>query len=234
LANGASIAPSHLISALPTPQLYQLLAPSFRGLKPFEYLTVNPTSSVHVVNIVFPGNPSTIHPAGFGYLVPRPPQGYPSSPGEGLGILGTVFDSCSVSAQDISIAEKTGNVNAEFTKLTVMIGGPYPVPQMQEAVSSSDVNQSSPQAEYVERILKQLSIHLSQQLPSPIYWRIHSNVHCIPTLLPGHLERMSELRECLSSEFGNQFQIVGAGVGGVSVGDCVEGGRAAALLLAEY
>ncbi|KAJ2922060.1 hypothetical protein H1R20_g15034, partial [Candolleomyces eurysporus] len=234
LSSGDSVTPSHLISALPTPHLYKLLAPSFRSLKPFEYLIRNPTSSVHVVNIVFPGHPSTIHPAGFGYLVPRPPQGYPASPAEGPGILGTVFDSCSVSAQDTSIAEKPGNGDAEFTKLTVMVGGPYPVPQIQAPLSSSDVNASSLEAEYVQRILKKLSIHLSRRLPSPIYWRIHSNVDCIPTLLPGHLERMTELGECLSSEFGDQFQIVGAGVGGVSVGDCVEGGRAAALALGEY
>jgi hypothetical protein len=79
---------------------------------------------------------------------------------------------------------------------------------MQAVLSSLDVKQSSPQAEYVQRILNQLSIHVSQQLPSPIYWRIQSNVHCISTLLPGHLERMSKLRECLSSQFGDQFQIV--------------------------
>ena len=113
-----------------------------------------------------------------------------------------------------------------------MVGGPYPIPQMQ-AVSSSDATQSSLHAEYVQRILEQLSVHLSRRLPPPIHWRVQPNMDCIPTLLPGHLDRMSELRATLSSRFGDRFQIVGAGVGGVIVGDCVEGGRAAALALTE-
>lgn len=40
---------------------------------------------------------------------------------------------------------------------------------------------------------------------------------------------MGELRALISERFGGRLQIVGAGVGGVSVGDCVEGGRRAAM-----
>lgn len=185
-------------------------------------------SSVHVVNVVFPGPPSAIHPAGFGYLIPRPPQGYPSSADGELGILGTVFDSCSLAEQDTNLTGKHGYEDAEFTKLTVMVGGPYPLLPLPSHLPSNE-NVALP--DYMQRILKHLSNHLSRPLPSPLYWRIQLNHNCIPTLMPGHQERMHELREALQEEFGGKFQIVGAGIGGVSVGDCVDAGRKAALEL---
>ncbi|KAJ3511708.1 hypothetical protein NMY22_g15569 [Coprinellus aureogranulatus] len=223
-----SISTSHVVSALPTPRLHAVLSPSLRSTKLFGHLLANPMSSVHVVNIVFPGPPSSVHPAGFGYLIPRPAQGYPSSADPDSSILGTVFDSCSLSGQDTNSTGKVGYADAEFTKLTVMVGGPYPLPPLPPHLSSQE-NVSLP--DYMQSILKQLSTHLSRPLPTPLYWRIQPNHNCIPTLLPGHQERMRELGGALSKEFGDKFQIVGAGVGGVSVGDCVEAGRKAALRL---
>ncbi|KAF6747845.1 protoporphyrinogen oxidase [Ephemerocybe angulata] len=226
LEDGTSLLPSHVTSALPTHLLYRALSPSLRSLKPFDHMLANPTSSVHVVNIVFPGPPSTIHPAGFGYLIPRPPQGYPSTSDEVPSILGTVFDACSLGAQDTTSSGKFGYTDAEFTKLTVMVGGPYPLPKLPSQLSSEN-DTGTPG--YIQNILKQLSTHLSRTLPAPIYWRIQPNEDCIPTLLPGHGERMMELRSMLAEKFGGRLQVVGAGVGGVSVGDCVEAGRKAAL-----
>jgi oxygen-dependent protoporphyrinogen oxidase len=44
--------------------------------------------------------------------------------------------------------------------------------------------------------------------------------------MPGHLERMAELQEVLGGgPWEGRMEVVGAGVGGVSVGDCVEAGR---------
>lgn len=226
MTGGSSITTSSVVSALPTPHLHAVLPASLRTTEPFSSLLANPMSSVHVINIVFPGPPSTIHPAGFGYLIPRPPQRYPSSVNEGPGILGTVFDACSVSQQDTNATGRHDYDNAQFTKLTVMVGGPYPLPPLPPHLSSEG---DAPLPEHMQNILSQLSKHLSRPLPAPLYWRIKPNHNCIPTLLPGHQERMAELRGALSKEFGDRLQVVGAGVGGVSVGDCVEAGRRAAL-----
>ncbi|KAF8899235.1 hypothetical protein BD779DRAFT_1690697 [Infundibulicybe gibba] len=160
-----------------------------------------PISPITVVNLVFTQAPSEIHPPGFGYLVPRPAHDYSG----GLGILGTVFDSSSLHEQD----------SPGITKLTVMLGGPYPL---------------SPQPLSLPTILEHLQTHLQRPLPSPAAWRVHRNERCIPTLMPGHLERIRDMKSVLSSSmneggWGNQLEVIGAGVGGVSVGDCVEAGK---------
>jgi len=45
--------------------------------------------------------------------------------------------------------------------------------------------------------------------------------------MPGHLDRMQEMKKLLTGPdgWGGRLAVVGAGVGGVSVGDCVEAGR---------
>lgn len=46
--------------------------------------------------------------------------------------------------------------------------------------------------------------------------------------MPGHLERMAEMRSVLEDKvWGGRMEVIGAGVGGVSVGDCVEAGKRA-------
>jgi protoporphyrinogen/coproporphyrinogen III oxidase len=167
---------------------------------------------VTVINLVFPRVPGQppLHPAGFGYLIPRPLAGYsPSDP----GILGTVFDSCSLSAQD-----RPAQAAAHFTKMTMMLGGPYTLAS----------NQTS-----LDTVLKHLASHLSDPdadspavLPEPVFHRTHRHEFCIPTLTPGHLDRMSELLNCLQSgPWKGRLEVIGAGVGGVSLGDCVESGK---------
>jgi oxygen-dependent protoporphyrinogen oxidase len=154
-----------------------------------------------VVNLVFHAPPSEIHPEGFGYLIPRPSSDYShNSP----AILGTVFDSCSLQAQDTS---------TQLTKLTMMMGGPYP--------SLVTENTSLP------FILRNLEEHLQKRLPEPIFWKVWQNEKCIPTPTPGHLERMEEMRNVLTDQWEGRLDVIGAGVGGVSVGDCVEAGKRA-------
>lgn len=152
--------------------------------------------------MIFPPTPAPLHPDGFGYLVPRPPNGYEES---GEGILGTVFDSTATSPQD---------TNADgFTKLTMMLGGPH------HLTASST---STP------TILKHLANHLGldRPLPEPLLVRKHAHKHCIPTLSVGHLDRMEALRTTLSEHpWEGRLEVVGAGVGGVSVGDCITAGR---------
>lgn len=191
-----SLHPTHVVSTLPLPVFKNLLPPS----TPLPHLEANPYSSVTVVNLVFSSCPSErpLHPPGFGYLIPRPMSGYDAT---NPGILGTVFDSSALSRQD----------RGGFTKLTVMLGGPHP---LTESHTSLPV------------IMKHLSSHLSRALPDPLLVRVHSQASCIPTLTVGHLERMGELKAVLAgAPWEGRLEVVGSGVGGVSVGDCVEAGK---------
>ncbi|KAF5369051.1 hypothetical protein D9758_002944 [Tetrapyrgos nigripes] len=201
--------PDYVVSALPL-QTLDAIIPSSPASLP--HLTANPTSSVTVVNLVFPRVPGQppLHPAGFGYLIPRPFAGYsPSDP----GILGTVFDSCSLSAQD-----RPAGAAAHFTKMTMMLGGPYSL---------------TPSHTSINTVLKHLASHLSdpdaespRQLPDPVFHRTHHHKSCIPTPTPGHVDRMAELSAALNAgPWKGRLEVIGAGVRGVSLGDCVESGK---------
>lgn len=196
-----TVLPTHVVSTLPLFRLHSLLTPAIRLL----HLTANAYTSVTVVNLVFPRPPSSsspLHPEGFGYLVPRPPDGYFNDSNR-LGILGCVFDSSSTANQDCSDA---------VVKMTVMLGGPY------ASCSLPQVN--------VSDLLSELSTHLGRTLPEPVLVKVRHNQHCIPLYSVGHLQRMEELRHVLASEpWVGRMEVIGAGVGGVSVGDCVEAGR---------
>lgn len=183
---------THTVSAVPLPSLKGLLSPK----TPLPHLTANPYSSVTVVNLVFLASPGhALHPAGFGYLVPRASAGHPEN-----AILGCVFDSSSMSAQEAPWS-------ADIVKMTAMLREPVTsIPRL------------------VEMLSEQLGVHLS----NPLIARVHDNVHCIPLLRVGHLQRMRELSSVLRGEpWSGKLEVIGAGVGGVSVGDCVEAGRRA-------
>jgi oxygen-dependent protoporphyrinogen oxidase len=118
-----------------------------------------------------------------------------------------------------------------------MTGGPYPTtPSILPLFSDADCY--IPPPDFVISLLDQLSIHLGRTLPPPIYWRHWNNEACIPTLRPGHLDRVEEIKSVLQAPshhgsslsnrhlgWDGRLALVGAGVGGVSVGDCVEAGR---------
>jgi len=191
-----SLEASHVVSTLPLPILNNLLPSS----KPLPHLEANALSSVTVVNLVFPSSPSGIplHPPGFGYLVSRPFSGYDTN---NPGILGTVFDSSALSEQD------TGGL----IKITVMLGGPHPLTPSHTSLSV---------------IMKHLTSHLGHSLPEPLFVRSHLHTSCIPIFTVGHLERMDGLRSVLKgAPWDGRLKIIGAGVRGVSVGDCVESGK---------
>ena len=61
--------------------------------------------------------------------------------------------------------------------------------------------------------------------------RIREHKDCIPTPTVGHATRVSELTAAARERWGPNAGVIGAGVGGVSVGDCVESGRRAAYSL---
>ncbi|KAJ7255889.1 hypothetical protein B0H12DRAFT_1287472 [Mycena haematopus] len=190
------IFPSHVVSALSLPVLNKIIPESH----PLPYLTANPFASVTAINLVFPG--TKIFPPGFGYLVCRPKDDYPA---DDAGILGVSFDSASLSAQDAVVPGE------RITKVTVMMGGPHRSPDTALPV-----------------VLAHLQYHLNRRkpLPEPLVTRTWHHRDCIPTPLPGHLERMKKLKEALDgSGWNRRMEVVGAGVRGVSVGDCVESGK---------
>ncbi|KAF9530183.1 protoporphyrinogen oxidase [Crepidotus variabilis] len=222
--SGNPIHTTHAVSALPLLTLHSLLTKSSNANLYLPHLQTNPTSSVQVVNLVFPCPPIDVHPEGFGYLIPRPPSGYPSDlEKSSAGILGTVFDSCSLHEQDTPSTQDYYRA-APYTKLTVMVGGPYPRRPLPEDFSSI-ANTTAEAPEYIRRILQELQVHLKRDLPNPVYWRVWNNEDCIPTMLPGHVERVRELKSALEKNWGGRLAVVSSGVGGVSVPDCVEAGR---------
>lgn len=179
-----SLTPTHVVAALPLPVLHALLPPA---LALPHLIPHAPASSVCVTSLVFAAPPHVIHPAGFGYLVPRPTR-----------VLGTVFDSCALAAQD--------SHPAAVTKMTVMLAGEMPMP--------------------TPELVRTLEEHLLRALPQPVLVRTSVNKGCIPVLGPGHVRRMEEMRAVLrGGAWAGRLEVVGAGVGGVSVGDCVEAGR---------
>jgi protoporphyrinogen/coproporphyrinogen III oxidase len=263
-ADAVILKATHVISALPLPVLDSILQPptavaagaaasTDKSSLPLPHLRENPHSSVTVLNLVFPNNPpnsstaeptttttiTPLHPPGFGYLIPRPEDGYDGSlasepqPGrEGgeeeptpepepeLGLLGVVFDTASLPEQDHD-GENQADA-AKFTKLTAMLGGPYL--SAREESSSSSLSD----AQLVEAVLRRISSHLGHALPPPVHYTVHRNAESIPTYLVGHTARMGELRRALHERWGGRMKVIGAGVGGVSVSDCVKAGRQAA------
>ncbi|TDL25243.1 Protoporphyrinogen oxidase [Rickenella mellea] len=210
---------SHIVSTLPLPTLSTLL-PSSHILP---HLTATKPSSVVVINIIFPPTSTPIHPPGFGYLVPRPVEGYTE---ENEGVLGTVFDSAALDAQDVYYhSSRTGRGSQEqsggrFTKLTMMLGGPH-----------THILNNTSQSTTPSRMLPLLASHLGiplSSLPPPLHFRVTLQKDCIPAPRVGHVRRMEELKDALKrGPWNGRVEVVGAGVGGVSVGDCVRAGREA-------
>ncbi|KAG7448718.1 Protoporphyrinogen oxidase [Guyanagaster necrorhizus] len=193
--NQGMLKPTHVVSTIPLLALKSLL-PSL------PHLTANPSSSVTLINLVFSVPPNTFHPPGFGYLIPRPQDDYSLSM---PGILGVIFDSCSLSSQD------TPTTNNSFTKITVMLGGPHPLTEDHTRIPV---------------VISHLEKHLGAKLPDPVLTRTHHHDKCIPTLTLGHVDRISELKEVLRrGVWRGRLEIIGAGVGGVSVADCVDAGK---------
>ncbi|RPD58507.1 Protoporphyrinogen oxidase [Lentinus tigrinus ALCF2SS1-6] len=221
--SGRRITSTHLLAALPLPQLHHILEDSssshadIPALPQLPHLE-NPSSSVTVVNLIFPPSSTPIHPDGFGYLIPRPSNDYPAS---SLGMLGTVFDSSALSGQD-HYPTANGNAQGKFVKLTIMLGGPYGKPSP---------TPSSP--EFLPALLNELQTHLGRRepLPEPCVVKIREHQDCIPTPTVGHTTRMKELAAAVKERWGPNAAVIGAGVGGVSIGDCVESGRRAAYEL---
>ena len=125
--------------------------------------------------------------------------------------------------------------------MTVMMGGPYPLidppdhPPATRTAECTDAMTSSTtlHTDELAPFLRTLTRHLapSAPLPLPTTNAFHTHLNCIPTYKPGHVERMKDLADALldnRGEWRGRLKVVGAGVGGPGVGDCIDGGRKAA------
>lgn len=223
----------------------------------------NKYSSVTVVNYIFRSSDIFV-PPGFGYLSPSTTQASPDK----HKVIGVIFDSQSLAVQDSD--------PAKYTKITAMVA-----PAAATSSTPPDVDPLS--------VLEEVALDIRA---APVYTRVLRHTNCIPVPLPGHFERMRELKDALdrglpekSSENANfaprteeeklvdadiarrlvimgqsvdpamlqarskgkehveeewddeeldfsggpgwkgRLEIIGAGVGGVSVGDCVDQAR---------
>ena len=164
------------------------------------------SATIHVTNFIFPPSKKPVNPLGFGYLVPRPVEGYESEENS-EGMLGAIFDTVSMGRQDTAEG---------FTKIGIISGGPYP-----SASTSPDVGV----------LLEDLRKHLGgrYELPDPIYSMTTECKECIPLFEPGHPKWVEKLQGTLKYYGENKVQIIGAGIGGVSIPDCIEQGRSSSV-----
>jgi protoporphyrinogen oxidase len=168
-------------------------------------------------------------------------------------MLGVVFDSASVEGQqDYAVTTSPPQRSSEkgeskFVKMTVMLGGPYGTTQL-KALSEQDL---------LNKILSALrfQLDLDEPLPEPVLTKMWWNEGSIPVFGVGQVEWAEEVRRKVREAFGTSLAptegkgtgevggdeedrlervwVGGAGVSGVSVGDCINSGREGARWVGE-
>ena len=200
-AGSSTLLTDHIISALPALAISNLIPPAAATLAKTQYTTVG------VVNLVFPLPPSSIHPAGFGYLVPR------SSPSlNPAGILGVIFDSTALPGND------SASLNGQVTKLTVMMGGPWWTSYTDNPIVPTAAEElTRPALDHVRSVFPVLE----KVEPLLVLPRLQKD--CIPTYTPGHGANLGRLHQTLQKDeqWAGKVSLVGNGYGGVGVNDCV-------------
>ncbi|KAF9129673.1 hypothetical protein BGW39_003899 [Mortierella sp. 14UC] len=206
-----------VISALPPLKLQKLLSTSYPEL------THNPSVTVAVVNLVYPAEQARLASPGFGYLIPRSEN----SAVNHRGLLGVVFDSCAIPAQD------QGESRDNTLKLTAMIGGHMFNEALSQLSSGSgsklELSMTGSHKDDVkdffaktatDAVKKHLKIDATPELV-----KVHIHQECIPQYLVGHMQRMQTLDQSLRKDFDGLLAVTGAGYLGVSVNDCIKNAR---------
>ncbi|KAF8929669.1 oxygen-dependent protoporphyrinogen oxidase [Dissophora ornata] len=213
-----------VISALPPRALHGILP------NPYPELIHNPSVTVAVVNLVYNAEQARLASPGFGYLIPRSEN----SAVNHQGLLGVVFDSCSIPAQD------EGASRDQTLKLTAMIGGHMfdDVVAHQRALEHSDPPSTSVQSRHetkgtndkeLESFFEKTATdavkrHLQIE-STPEIAKVYIHQECIPQYLVGHLQRMQTLDQSLRADYDGLLAVTGAGYLGVSVNDCIKNAR---------
>ncbi|KAI8813384.1 hypothetical protein BJ742DRAFT_482261 [Cladochytrium replicatum] len=212
-----------VISALPANQLSRVLSASntytpslaFEPKQVASLLSKIKFISVAVVNFAFtlPSNQSDLPKAlqdggGFGYLVPSSAN----SP-----VLGVVFDSSAVPAQD---------GGAKILRLTAMLGGH----RFEEFFGDPDkADQEEILGIALETGIKRfLGLDLSKAIL--IASRVVVNKECIPQYYVGHNTLLEEIHESL---LGGQLAVVGSSYLGVGINDVILNARKVASGIAQ-
>lgn len=129
-------------------------------------------------------------------------------------------------------SEVGSRTESKFTKITVMLGGPYPTRPLKELSEE----------ELLKRALNALQhqLGLPGPLPAPVFTKMWWNEGSIPVFGVGHVEWAAEVGRRVKEAFstptpteasgsdGDRLErmwVGGAGVSGVSVGDCIKSGR---------
>ncbi|KAF9407398.1 hypothetical protein BGZ94_002709 [Podila epigama] len=202
-----------VIAAIPPLSLNRVLP------KHYPELSHNPSVNVAVVNMVYSGDEAMAQfkAPGFGYLIPRSEN----SAQNHQGLLGVVFDSCSVPDQD------TGPSHGKTLKLTAMMGG-YMFDQVVAHHSptgrSDGVSKQDLEAFFCKAATDAVRKHLKIEA-EPVLVRAHINKECIPQYLVGHLERLQSLDQQLRADYDGLLAVTGAGYMGVGVNDCIKHAR---------
>ncbi|BGP32062.1 oxygen-dependent protoporphyrinogen oxidase [Rhodotorula toruloides] len=175
-----------------------------------------PATTVSVVNLAFekpsPGSPP-LHPAGFGYLIPRtvPPSLNPHH------ALGVIFDSDVM--PDVDSSSSHG-----LTKLSLLLGGSYWLDRHPPPQPSHD--------DLVAAALETLRLHFPDRtIPDPVHAFTHTHVNCIPQVPPGFMPSFRAFGDRLR-EAGN-VAVVGGGFAAVGVNGCVKAAWEVGSVLAE-
>ncbi|KAJ1861800.1 oxygen-dependent protoporphyrinogen oxidase [Coemansia sp. RSA 989] len=190
LADGQVIKSQHIVNTLPLHCMRELFSTSN------SLLNETPYSSVAVVNVAF-GKKNITPVDGFGYLVPR------ASAADSKA-LGTVFDSCTLAAQD---------GDADITRLTVMLGG-----SRFEELFGSPATASKHALE--DAALETIRNHLGLK-SQPIDIDAMVGVNCIPSYTVGYIDRLKDMHRWVLEQLGGRMSVVGAAYGGPAVPQCI-------------
>ncbi|XP_055352022.1 protoporphyrinogen oxidase-like [Paramacrobiotus metropolitanus] len=197
----------HVVSSVFAPQLSQMLPPDMAPLA--ADLRSISAVTVAVLNLQFPGDILQHLPA-FGYLVPSVEQ----SP-----LLGVIFDSWIFPQHAKSSDEQP------ITQLTCMLGGAY-----------FDHYFGPLNATTEQRILEAARMCLEQQLNitgTPLRYSLRVHQNCIPQYHVGHAEKLARIKGFIAHNK-LEMSLIGSSYGGVSVNDCIHGGKKVAEKLAQF
>jgi len=187
-----------------------------RLLPDLPHLAHNPAAHLAVVDVVLARHDRAasyelpVH--GFGYLVPRSAKPNPHD------ILGVIFDSDAMPNQlEILRSETCSPSSQPFTKLTVMMGGPY----WRERASLPSEEEAEERA--LRALHTQLGIPLTVLSRQVRHVRSRVLTDTIPQYLVGHPQRMQELHTIISTQapWQHRLSLLGYSYGGVGVNDCI-------------
>ncbi|CAO3598003.1 unnamed protein product [Absidia cylindrospora] len=194
----------HVISTLPSHKLASIL-PSTTTLP---HLTHNPNVDVAVVNLAYKKSECDMGLDGFGFLTPHRDAPYRN---QVPGVLGVIFDSNSLGAQD---------KDNDVIRFTAMIGGS----DWDLAFSGTGGGDGDESARALDLAQEAMAKCLGVRA-APVHHQANILKQCLPQYMVGHRLRLRDLHSTMQKQMGHQLSVTGASYLGVSVPDCVKNSR---------